>query len=172
MFFKHFAIKNQLPGLSITETLVENGFTGKIQFPSNLLFLIIRTFDLRISRHVRWQLKSYRWDATILFSFYSANHFMFFMSGVLLDLAPFPRFKKRKKRPWKSDTFNNVVGFSLTLLHFFNWDSLHTRLNSHYKARSYKKKKHKKIKTHRKSLYKKPTVNRCLLIIDLKPLRS
>ena len=55
---------------------------------------------------------------------------MFFMSGVLLDLAPFPRFKKRKKRPWKSDTFNNAVGFSLTLLHFFNWDSLHTRLNS------------------------------------------
>ena len=29
---------------------------------------------------------------------------------------------------------------------FFNWDSLHARLNSHYKAWSYKKKKHKKIK--------------------------
>ena len=29
--------------------------------------------------------------------------------------------------------------------HFFlNWDSLHARLNSHYKAWSYKKKKHKK----------------------------
>ena len=33
---------------------------------------------------------------------------------------------------------------------FFNWDSLHTRLNSHYKAWSYKKKKHKKIKAYRK----------------------
>ena len=27
---------------------------------------------------------------------------------------------------------------------FFNWDSLHERLNSHYEAWSYKKKKHKK----------------------------
>ena len=33
-----------------------------------------------------------------------------------------------------------------------NWDSLHPRLNSHCKARSYKKKKHKKIKGYRKSL--------------------
>ena len=30
---------------------------------------------------------------------------------------------------------------------FFNWDSLHARLNSHYKGRSYKKQTHKKIKT-------------------------
>ena len=34
---------------------------------------------------------------------------------------------------------------------FFNWDSLYARLNSHYKAWSYKKKKHKKIKGYRKS---------------------
>ena len=33
---------------------------------------------------------------------------------------------------------------------FKNWDSLHARLNSHYKACSYKKKKHKKIKAYRK----------------------
>ena len=112
-------------------------------------------------------------DETLLFSFrFTVQIILFFISGVLLDLAPFPRFQKRKKQPWKSDTFNNVVGFSLTLLHFFNWDSLQARLNSHYEARSYKKKKHKKIKIHRKSLYKEPTVNRCLLIIDLKPLRS
>ena len=30
-------------------------------------------------------------------------------------------------------------------------------------------KKHKKIKAYRKSFYKEPTVNRCLLILDLKP---
>ena len=35
---------------------------------------------------------------------------------------------------------------------FCNWDSLHARLNSHYKAWKYKKKKHKKIKTYRKWL--------------------
>ena len=34
------------------------------------------------------------------------------------------------------------------------------------------KKKHKKIKAYRKSVYKKPTVKRCMLILDLKPFRS
>ena len=53
---------------------------------------------------------------------------------------------------------------------FFNWGSLHVRLNSHYKAWSYKKKEDKKINAYRKSLYKEPRVNRCLLILDLKPL--
>ena len=36
---------------------------------------------------------------------------------------------------------------------FKKWDSLHARLNSHYKARSYKKKKHRNIKAYRKWLY-------------------
>ena len=53
--------------------------------------------------------------------------------------------------------------------HFFNWDSLHARLNSHCKAGSYNKTKHKKIKAYKKSLQKEPTVHRCLLILDLKP---
>ena len=33
------------------------------------------------------------------------------------------------------------------------------------------KKKYKKIKAYRESLYKEPTVNRCLLILGLKPFR-
>ena len=37
-------------------------------------------------------------------------------------------------------------------LYFFNWDSLHVRLNSHCKAWSYRKKKHKNIKAYRKIL--------------------
>ena len=37
---------------------------------------------------------------------------------------------------------------------FFNWDSLHARLNYDYKAWSYKKKKHKKIKAYRNLLTK------------------
>ena len=52
---------------------------------------------------------------------------------------------------------------------FFNWGSLHVRLNSNWKAWSYKKKRDKKIKAYRKPLQKEPTVNRCLLIPDLKP---
>ena len=55
---------------------------------------------------------------------------------------------------------------------FFNWDSLHARLNSHYEAWSYKKRSTKKITGYRKSVQKEPTVKRCLLILDLKPLRS
>ena len=51
---------------------------------------------------------------------------------------------------------------------FFNWDSLHARLNSHYKAWSYKKKKHKKKLAYRKSVQKDPIVKICLLILDLK----
>ena len=30
VFFNHFARKNQLPGLSVSETLVENGLTGYV----------------------------------------------------------------------------------------------------------------------------------------------
>ena len=39
---------------------------------------------------------------------------------------------------------------------FFNWDLLYARLNSHYEARSYKKKKHKKVKAYRNLLTKDP----------------
>ena len=46
--------------------------------------------------------------------------------------------------------------------HFFNWESLHARLNSHCKACGYKK-SHRK---HTENLFRK---NRCLLIRHLKP---
>ena len=54
---------------------------------------------------------------------------------------------------------------------FFNWDSIHATLNSHYEAWSYNKKKHEKIKTNRTSVQKEPTLKRCLLTLDLKPCR-
>ena len=66
-----------------------------------------------------------------------------------------------------SRTFPNFPGYLKK-----NLDSLHARLNIHYKAWSYKKKKHKNIKAYRKSLYKEPTVNRCLSILELKLFRS
>ena len=58
------------------------------------------------------------------------------------------------------------------MVFLINWDSCHARLKSHYDAWSYKKKKHKKIIAYRKSVQKEPAVKRCLLILDLKPLRS
>ena len=36
MFFKHFASKNQLPGLSVSETLVENGLILEVKFGDDL----------------------------------------------------------------------------------------------------------------------------------------
>ena len=67
---------------------------------------------------------------------------------------------------------NPEITSHLFFLLLLNWGSRHARLNSHYKAWSYKKKEHKKIKAYRKSLYKEPTVNRCMLMLDLKPLIS
>ena len=42
--------------------------------------------------------------------------------------------------------------YSFGELFFFNWYSLHARLNSHYEAWSYKKRKHKKVKGYGKSI--------------------
>ena len=61
---------------------------------------------------------------------------------------------------------------SNTYFFFFNWDSLHAWLNSHYEAWSDKKESTKKIIQYRKSVQKEPTVKTCLLILDLKPLKS
>ena len=45
------------------------------------------------------------------------------------------------------DGYHKVLDVFFFLL---NWDSLNARLNSHYKAWSYKKKKHNMIKGYRK----------------------
>ena len=42
--------------------------------------------------------------------------------------------------------------FFIYFLLFFNWDSLHARLKSHYEAWSYKKRSTKKITGYRKSV--------------------
>ena len=57
--------------------------------------------------------------------------------------------KKLKVKLHKLELRKEKIGHSVYHLlhakHFcFNWDSLHARLNSHYEAWSYKKKKHKK----------------------------
>ena len=48
-------------------------------------------------------------------------------------------------------TLERVEGNTVLFCYFFNWDSLHTRLNSKHEAWSYKKKNHKKIKPCRNS---------------------
>ena len=54
----------------------------------------------------------------------------------------------------------------LYLIDFFYWDSLHARLNIHYKVGSHKKRSAKKITGYRKFVWKDPTIKRCLLILD------
>ena len=46
----------------------------------------------------------------------------------------------------------NIDQLLLSFFFFFNWDSLHARLNSHYEAWSYKKRSTKKITGYRKSV--------------------
>ena len=67
---------------------------------------------------------------------------------------------------------SNYQSSTIIYSSFFFGVSLHARLNSPYEAWSYKKKKYKKVEAYKKSLQKKPTVKRHLLILDLKPLRS
>ena len=56
---------------------------------------------------------------------------------------------------------------------FFNWDSLHVRLNSRSEAWIYKQKNYKKMKSYRKSVWKGHTqIKKCLLILDHLDQRS
>ena len=50
----------------------------------------------------------------------------------------------------KTKPFCHVTVKIHHLIFFFNWNSLHAKLNSHYEPWSYKKKKHKKIEAYRK----------------------
>ena len=51
------------------------------------------------------------------------------------------------------DVARSIVAFAFFFFFFFfNWDSVHARLESYYKALSYKEKKNKKIKANKKSL--------------------
>ena len=89
------------------------------------------------------------------------------------------RFKEHLQTDSKShilkhlnNTNRNCKELSNTDFFFFNRDSLHARLNSHYKAWSYKKKSAKKIKAYKKSVLKESTYKKCLLILAIKPFRS
>ena len=54
--------------------------------------------------------------------------------------------------PYKVLHDKSLLYFLVILFICLDWDSLYARLNSHYKAWNYKKKKHKKIKAYRKFL--------------------
>ena len=59
-----------------------------------------------------------------------------------------PKTNTNKKKRYEKDTW--AISES-TEFFFFNWDSPHARLNSHYEAWSYKKST-KRIPGHRKSV--------------------
>ena len=58
MFFKHFASKNQLPGLSVNGTLVENGLGNLLKFglrqPASLLKMSISYAESKHSVERFW----------------------------------------------------------------------------------------------------------------------
>ena len=112
----------------------------------------------------------------IFFINYKSVIFLFHLSKVVLSSSwdSQPRYRLQFRcfvnQGW---FFLPFVIHNLTIgLFYFNWDKLHARLNSPYKAWSYKKKKHKKIKARSKSVQKEPTAKRCLFILDFKLFRS
>ena len=58
----------------------------------------------------------------------------------------------QRVRKKSGNMYSSVMKYMVLI--FLNWDSLHARLNSHYKAWGYKKKKHKKMK-HTENLFRK-----------------
>ena len=73
------------------------------------------------------------------------------MNKVFIELSKSTSHKSIISTKKSKKTF--LVGFNSFGTFFFNWDSLHARLNSHYEAWRYKKKKYEKIRAHRKSVY-------------------
>ena len=60
------------------------------------------------------------------------------------------------------ETIRNYFENPKVGMFFFNWDLLHARLNSHYKAWSYKKKKPIKFKKHAENLFRKNLQLKCV----------
>ena len=71
MFFKHFASKNQLPGLSISETLVENGLSKLMSPP---FIFILEQNPYSCSYKIIFNEEGvFRYPATIKFFFLQAR---------------------------------------------------------------------------------------------------
>ena len=71
-----------------------------------------------------------------------------------------PGYSWRHSKTRQTGNILPLIGFTFVLvaltlylfIYFFNWDSLHARLNSHYEAWSYKKGSTEKITGYRKSV--------------------
>ena len=131
-------------------------------FLLSLKILISRVLSLLHPRF--WQRGSYNTFViyTYIFFSYTRTHFLYnFIHRTWTKINIFAYFSlswwkragfKEIIKPWKTVFFQNSLKWIILRMLFFNCDSLHARLNSHYEAWSYKKKKHKKIKAYRKSI--------------------
>ena len=82
--------------------------------------------------------KLFWWFCLSFFEIY----FLFLIFGQKL---PSEYINKQEINTHKANFYRlHKIKFLQIFIIFFNWDSLHARLNSHYEAWSYKKKKHKK----------------------------
>ena len=64
--------------------------------------------------------------------------------------------KKQQDQGSKSWCYtDSLMSVTISNFFFFNWDSLHTKLNSHYEAWSYKKKKAQKRLQATENLFRK-----------------
>ena len=106
---------------------------GPISFSKWCYWLVIPELFLHSQTCLNWSNKN-TWSKTVV-SMDIYNTWKMSMYQIVCEIL---KFKKSCK----------LIGWE----HFFNCNSVHTRLNSHYKAWSYKKKKHKRIKARRKPL--------------------
>ena len=110
--------------------------------------------------------------AYVIYIIYCRKGKLFFSKALIFHLIEtetilFTIYIKGQPKPWL-----HVKTRPLIHCDFFSWELFFLQdWNNHYEAWNYMKKKHKKIKACRKSIKKKPTVKRCLLILDLKPIR-
>ena len=124
-------------------------------YTTNLLRKLISTYHTNLQKNMP---RAFRGQNPIIFLTTSQSQYLFFLSFSFFLLLI---------------SFMQKISLKLQKIHFLkNWDSLHAKLNSHYKAWSYRKRKHKKIKAYRQSLSKEPIVKTPMLILDLTPLRS
>ena len=87
----------------------------------------------------------------IVYSFHFCSLFFFCSTKVTGSNKPLCHTRTQSIKQYEMGTNGVCINDSGI---FFNWDSLHTRLHSHCKAWSYKKRKNKEIKAHRKSVRK------------------
>ena len=165
-WFKRVATNVRTPcsSLAISDTILKRFKDSILQGGKN--FTVNNQLSPRFPYSDLCRLVGHHWltfevtETIVKISSRSENNFTNIYSVLyLIDLQTNGKLKE-EIIDCKAKSFDKIciivnVGLDIlgnTFAVFFNWDSLHARLNSRYEAWSYKKRKHKKVKAYRKSV--------------------